>query len=74
MLFNVDRTLNKAGSLKYYVNLATQTGTKQMNLQYFLTNLEENKVILGYPWFAAAQPQIDWAKEWINHNQLPIIL
>jgi hypothetical protein len=70
----VDRTLNRAGNLKHYVDLATQTGTKQTTLRYFLTDLGENKVILGYPWFAAAQPQIDWVKGWINHTQLPIVL
>ncbi len=28
-LFNVDRTQNKAGDLKYYTNLHTRTGTTQ---------------------------------------------
>jgi len=36
--------------------------------------LGEHKAILGYPWFAAAQPKIDWKKGWIDHTQLPIIL
>jgi len=48
-LFNVDGTLNKAGSLKYYTNVETRTGTKWMWLCYFLTNLGDNQVILGYP-------------------------
>ncbi len=43
-------------------------------LRYFLSDLGENKVILGYPWFAATQPKIDWAQGWISHDQLPIIL
>jgi hypothetical protein len=34
----------------------------------------ENKLILGYPWFAAMQPRIDWAKGWLDHIQLPIII
>ncbi len=29
---------------------------------------------MGYPWFAATQPRIDWKRGWINHVQLPIIL
>ena len=45
-----------------------------MNLCFFLSNLGENKAILGYLWFAAVQPQIDWKKGWIDHTQLPIIL
>jgi len=44
------------------------------HLRYFLTDLGENQVILGYPWFTSAQPWIDWAKGWINYAQLPIVL
>ena len=73
-LFNVDGTPNKAGTLKYYTNIVTRTGTKRTHLQYFLTDLGDNQVILGYLWFASAQPQIDWAKGWIDYQQLPIIL
>ena len=73
-LFNVNGTPNKAGSLKYYTNLVIRIGSKQTCLRYFLTNLGGNQVLLGYPWFASAQPKIDWAKGWINYNQLPIVL
>ncbi len=73
-LFNVDGTPNKAGALKYYVDLTTKTREKRTRLRYFLTDLGENQAILGYPWFASAQPKIDWARGWINYDQLPIVL
>jgi hypothetical protein len=73
-LFNVDRTLNQAGSLKYYVDINTCTGSQITRLWYFLTKLGENQVILGYPWFASTQPRIDWVQGWIDYDQLPIIL
>ncbi len=73
-LFNVDGTQNRAEDLKYYVNMSMRTGTQRMNLWYFLTDLSDHKVILGYPWFATAQPKIDWARGWIDHSQLPIVL
>jgi hypothetical protein len=73
-LFNVDGTPNQAGSLRYYIDLATRTGSRSTELRYFLTDLGENRLILGYPWFAAAQPRIDWAKGWIDYSQLPIVL
>jgi hypothetical protein len=73
-LFNVDGTPNKSGELLYFTDLQTQTGTQRHTLRFFLSNLGENKVILGYPWFAAFQPQIDWRRGWINHSQLPVIL
>jgi len=48
-LFNIDGTLNWAGSLKYYTNIETRMGTKQTWLHYFLIDLRDNQVILGYP-------------------------
>src|SRR5712672_1746925 len=73
-LFNVDGSANKNGSLKYYTDLEVQTGTKRTNMRFFLADLGEHKVILGYPWFAANQPKIDWARGWIDTTQLPLIL
>jgi hypothetical protein len=66
-LFNVNGTPNKAGTLKYYTDIVTRTGTKCTRLHYFLTDLGDNQVILGYPWFASTQPRINWAKGWINY-------
>jgi hypothetical protein len=73
-LFNVNGTPNRTGDLKYYMDLTTRTGQSSKTLRYFLSDLGDNKVILGYPWFVAAQPKIDWARGWIAHDQLPIIL
>ena len=72
-LFNVDNTENISGELKYYTNLQVQTGGKTIKLRFFLTHLGEHQTILGYPWFVANQPNIDWKQEWIDHTQLPII-
>jgi len=73
-LFNIDRTMNKSRSLEYYTDLQVQTGSQRTNLRFFLTDLGKNKAILGYPWFAAVQPHINWKNGWVNHSQLPIIL
>src|SRR5579863_9456867 len=59
-LFNVDGTPNKSEELQYFMDLQVRTGSQHTCLRFFLTNLGENKVILGYPWFAAVQPHIDW--------------
>jgi hypothetical protein len=48
-LFNVDGTPNRAGDLKYFTDLTTRTRTKSTMLRYFLSDLGDNKVILGYP-------------------------
>jgi hypothetical protein len=43
-------------------------------MRFFLMDLGEHKVILGYSWFVAMQPKINWKNGWINESQLPIIL
>jgi hypothetical protein len=72
-LYNVNRTSNQSGDSLYYSDLSVQTGEKRITLRFFLSNLGENKAILGYPWFAAMQPKINWKRGWIDHSQLPII-
>jgi len=73
-LFNIDGLLNKSGDLKHYTDLEVQTGTGRTNLRFFLSDLGEHKAILGYPWFVAVQPKINWKRGWIDSSQLPIIL
>ena len=73
-LYNVDGTLNQSGELQYFINVQMQTETQHSTLWFFLSNLGENKIILGYPWFAAFQPRIDWKRGWIDHGQLPVII
>ncbi len=73
-LYNVDGTENKAGELRFYTDLQVQIGKTITPLRFFLSDLGEHKAILGYAWFAAVQPKIDWKKGWIDHIQLPIIL
>ncbi len=72
-LFNVDGTENRSGDLRYYTILNVRTGSTTVPLQFFLSDLGEHKAILGYPWFAAMQPKIDWKRGWIDHTHLPII-
>jgi hypothetical protein len=73
-LYNVNGTENKAGELHHYTDLETKTSGTASNLQFFLSDLDEHKAILGYPWFIAVQPNINWKRGWIDHTQLPIVL
>ena len=69
----MDRSENKSGQLIFYTDLQVQTGQQTTNLRFFLSDLGKHKAILGYPWFAAFQPCVDWKRGWINTTQLPII-
>jgi hypothetical protein len=58
-LYNVDGTPNRSAELQYFTDLQVQTGIQCSTLHFFLSDLGENKAILGYPWFAAFQPCVD---------------
>jgi len=73
-LFNVDRTTNRKGDLLFYSDLKMKTGSVTKIMRFFLTDLGHHRIILGYPWFVANQPRIDWAKGWIDASHLPVII
>src|SRR5712672_940167 len=73
-LFNVDGSTNKQGDLKFYTDLTMRTGAVKKNMRFFLSDLGNHQLILGYPWFAAYQPKVDWARGWIDVSQLPIVI
>ena len=73
-VYNVNGTLNKNGHIHSYTDLEMQTGQQRTKLHFFLTDIGKQKLILGYPWFAATQPSIDWAWGWIEASQLPLII
>ena len=72
-IINVDGTANAQGDIKYYMDLQVQQGKRRVLLRFFLTDIGDRDFILGYPWFAAIQPNIDWARGWIALEQLPVI-
>src|SRR5712671_5206131 len=73
-LFNVDGTTNRKGDLFFYLDLTLRTGPITRVMRFFLTDLGHHRIILGYPWFAANQPRINWAKGWIDASHLPVII
>ena len=73
-VYNVDGTPNWKGDIVAYTDLEVQTGEKKTNMRFFITDLGAQRMILGYPWFATMQPRIDWAKGWLDYDQLPIVI
>jgi hypothetical protein len=73
-VINVDGTPNAKGEIQHYVDLELKQGDLKRTLRFFLTDIGDRDIILGYPWFAAIQPNIDWARGWIATEQLPVIL
>ena len=58
-IWNIDGTHNKAGAITDFVDLQVQCGPKVKEMRFLVTDLGEDEIILGYPWLAAFQPDID---------------
>ncbi len=43
-------------------------------IQFLITNIGNEDIILGYPWMAAFEPQFTWKNGVISEKELPIIL
>ncbi len=73
MIWNIDGSNNKSGTIKYFMDLQVQVGTKE-HMRFLVTDLGEDEVILGYPWLVAFQPRIDWKNATLDKDMQPVII
>ncbi len=73
-IWNIDNTANQAGKITHYITLDIQTRGIRKTIQFLVTNIGNEDIILGYPWMAAFEPQFTWRNGVINEKELPIIL
>ena len=57
---NVNGTPNKDGQLTQCVHLWVQLGEKKELMLFYLTNLGEDRTILGFLWLTTFNPKINW--------------
>jgi hypothetical protein len=57
---NVDGTTNRMGQITLGARLMIQCGDRIAIHQFLVADIDEDDIILGYPSFEAANPQIDW--------------
>ena len=72
-LFNVNNTQNKAGSVTRYVDLSVTTNQEEQQMQFLVSDIGRESVILGYPWLAAFEPHFRWKEGTLDPQYLPII-
>ena len=60
MNFNVDGSPNKAGSLTEWCQLEIWAGDYCEKVNFLVTNLGSEDIILGLPWLRKINPTIDW--------------
>ena len=59
---NINGSINKAGKITEKVELEIWYQNHIKKLQFFITNLGIDNIILGYPFLAIADPELDWKK------------
>jgi hypothetical protein len=59
-LFNVDGTHNQASLIGESVHLYIERGGECTRTQFHITNLGRDRIIFGYPWLEAFNPNINW--------------
>jgi hypothetical protein len=59
-VFNVDGTENRNGMIIKSCMLHVCHGGKQARQRFYITNLGDDHILLGYPWLEEFNPDIDW--------------
>jgi hypothetical protein len=59
-LRNIDGTYNQSGSVTHFIDLLVNRGGRKVTQRFYVTNLGSDRIILGYPWLCAFNPEIDW--------------
>jgi Retroviral aspartyl protease len=57
---NINGTLNKSGEITHSVNLYVTLRQKEQQIEFFITNLGKDRMILGHPWLCKFNPKINW--------------
>jgi len=60
-VYNIDGTMNKHGTITHACDLMVKQGNKKVRQCFYVSNLGKDRFILGYPWFRAFNPDINWA-------------
>jgi len=70
---NVDRTANIGGAITHQVecNMFFKRHVERVRMDVY--NLGKTKVMLGMPWLAAHNPEIDWEKGGVKIMRCPPI-
>jgi hypothetical protein len=63
---NVDGTLNQSGEVTEGVVLVIKYNGKPQKHLFYVANIGEDDLILGYPFLEAADPEVNWAKGMIE--------
>jgi hypothetical protein len=66
-LYNINGSINKAGSLAHFAYLTVNTSSKYTEkLNFLITDLGPEDIILELPWLCQINPKVDWNTDTIE--------
>ena len=60
IIYNIDGTLNKAGSITHRAQLQVTFGKETRTIDFFITDLGQDRAVLGFPFLRDFNPNINW--------------
>src|SRR5712672_4257639 len=69
-IHNIDGTNNQAGLITKKCRLKVQLGKNKQEMDFFITNLGQDRIVLGYPFLRFFNPTINWEKGNLDHASL----
>ena len=63
---NVDGTDNEGGRITHETRIKFRLGNEDFDEWCYVTNLGDQEIILGLPWFKRHNPLVDWRKQTIE--------
>ncbi len=73
-IWNIDNTENKDGLITHYLDLDVQTKGVHRHIQFLVTNIGQEDIVLGYPWLSTFEPQFNWTNAVIHKGVLPVVI
>jgi hypothetical protein len=73
-IFNIDNTTNKSGMITHYLDLNVVTKGINKEMQFLITNIGREDILLGYPWLATFEPKFDWRSATMSPQFMLVII
>lgn len=73
IIYNIDGTPNQAGSITHRCQLALHFGEEMKDIGFFITNLGQDRIVLGFPFLQQFNPTIDWENKTMTPANLVFI-
>jgi len=72
IVFNVDGTQNKRGTITHFTELDIIFGTRTRKTRFLISGLGKQHLIFGFPWLETENPIIDWKQGTLEWKHTPL--